>query len=262
MVKYIYQSFVQLTNNLYLSKLLRRFTLSKKSKYLIPGYAKAFQVNQAEMENDLNQYSSLHEFFIRTLKKDARAIDESPASIISPVDGFIEDIGVIKNDKTIKVKGQLYSILDMLGDPNVFEKYSQGTYIILYLSPSDYHRIHSPISGKVVSQWTLGRHSYPVNKWGLLYGKDTLSRNYRMITEIQYETGYVAVVKVGAMFINSIELTHKGDELRKGEEMAYFSFGSTVVLLFEKESFKPVGQLIQSKVKVGQALGYVNSING
>lgn len=48
----------------------------------------------------------------------------------------------------------------------------------------------------------------------------------------------MAVVKVGAMFVNSIEMTHGGTVLEKGEEMAYFTFGSTVVLLFEQGIFK------------------------
>ncbi len=48
--------------------------------------------------------------------------------------------------------------------------------MILYLSPSHYHRIHSPVTGKVVEQWTLGTKSYPVNKYGLKYGKNLSPR--------------------------------------------------------------------------------------
>ncbi|MDV2887664.1 phosphatidylserine decarboxylase, partial [Alkalihalophilus pseudofirmus] len=103
---------------------------------------------------------------------------------------------------------------------------------------SHYHRIHSPVDGTVTKQWTLGRKSYPVNKWGIKYGVRTLAKNYRVITEVKTVTGHVAIVKVGAMFVNSIETTYKGSELVKGKEMAYFTFGSTVVLLFEKGIFQ------------------------
>jgi phosphatidylserine decarboxylase len=73
------------------------------------------------------------------------------------------------------------------------------------------------------------------------------------------EFGHVAVVKVGAMFVNSIETTHQGTELEKGEEMAYFSFGSTVVLLFEKGIFR-IDSSIQPPydIKVGQKIGVLN----
>ena len=48
----------------------------------------------------------------------------------------------------------------------------------------------------------------------------------------------LAIVKVGAMFINSIVITDESEQLEKGQEFSYFSFGSTVVLLFEKDSFE------------------------
>ena len=110
--------------------------------------------------------------------------------------------------------------------------------MILYLSPSHYHRIHSPVTGKIVNNGHLGVKSYPVNKMGLKYGDRTLAKNYRMITEVKYRIWHIAIVKVGAMFVNSIEMIHKGTKLEKGGEMAYFSFGSTVVLLFEKDTFE------------------------
>jgi phosphatidylserine decarboxylase len=67
---------------------------------------------------------------------------------------------------------------------------------------------------------------------------------------------HVSVVKVGAMFVNSIELTHKTSTLTKGEEMAYFSFGSTVILLFEKDAFQMDASLKEKQeLKVGQKIG-------
>ena len=65
-----------------------------------------------------------------------------------------------------------------------------------------------------------------------------LSKNYRTITELQHGQFCVAIVKVGAMFVNSIVITNEAKHLEKGQEFAYFSFGSTVVLLFEKNSFE------------------------
>ncbi|MDV2583652.1 phosphatidylserine decarboxylase, partial [Alkalibacillus haloalkaliphilus] len=85
------------------------------------------------------------------------------------VDAVMEDVGPITETSEIIVKGKAYSIEEMLGDKDVLLKYLDGTYIILYLSPSHYHRIHSPVDGTVTKQWTLGRKSYPVNKWGIKY---------------------------------------------------------------------------------------------
>ena len=123
--------------------------------------------------------------------------------------------------------------------------------MILYLSPTHYHRIHSPATGEIVDQWAKGKKSYPVNKWGLRYGKHPLSKNYRRITEIKLESGHMAVVKVGAMFVNSIEIVHEAEQITKGEELAYFTFGSTVVLLFEKDTF--TGESFDSNTKTSHS---------
>lgn len=256
MKKALYQMMIELTNGRLTSSLLKKFAQSKASKRVIPSFAKTYKINLDEMEREIGEFESLHEFFIRRLKSGKRNIDNDAVSIVSPVDAVIEHLGVIHADSSITVKGKVYSIAEMLGSREAAQKYEDGTYIIFYLSPSHYHRIHSPVSGKVVNQWTLGEKSYPVNRLGLKYGKDTLSKNYRSITEYKYDAGNMAMVKVGAMFVNSIELIHKGEMLEKGEEMAYFTFGSTVILLLEKGTFE-LNPEIQTPyaVKVGETVG-------
>lgn len=256
MLQGLYRLMIELTNGKWTSSMLRRFARSRASRFVVPSFAKIYQLNEAEMEKRVTDYPTLHDLFVRTLKQGARVIDKNEDSVVSPVDAVIEDIGPIKETSEIVVKGKTYSIEEMLGDPAVLTKYLNGTYMILYLSPSHYHRIHSPINGTVTKQWTLGAKSYPVNKLGLKYGVRTLAKNYRVITEVKTNYGHAAIVKVGAMFVNSIETTHKGSTLEKGGEMAYFSFGSTVVLLFEKDTFQVEANIQTPKdIKVGEKIG-------
>lgn len=256
MIQPLYRLLIELTNGKWSSIVLKKFARSRTSRFIVPSFAKIYNLKQDEMENMLEQYGTLHELFIRTLKKDSRSIDERTDSVVSPVDAVIEDVGEIRDTSEIMVKGKIYSIEEMLGNLDSIKKYINGKYMILYLSPSHYHRIHSPVTGIVKKQWTLGSKSYPVNKLGLKYGVRTLAKNYRVITEVETDAGHVAVVKVGAMFVNSIETTHKGTSLEKGEEMAYFSFGSTVVLLFEKGIFQLESSIHTPKeIKVGERIG-------
>lgn len=255
MIKIFYRLLIDLTNNVYLSNIIKYYTTSTFSRAVIPSFAKTFKINIDEANNELHDFKSLHDFFIRKLKAEARPIDPQTTSVISPVDAFIEDIGTIDKQKDIIVKGQTFSIEEMLGSNEKFPKYDQGTYLILYLSPSDYHRIHSPISGEILEQWELGGKSYPVNNWGLKYGRTPLAKNYRMLSEVRSQGKHIVIAKVGAMFINSVTLTHQGKHLVKGDEIGYFSFGSTVVLLFEKDSFTPIEGLKGGKVKMGQKIG-------
>jgi phosphatidylserine decarboxylase len=256
MLQGLYRLLIELTNGRWSSGILKRFARSPVSRFVVPSFARIYQLNLEEMEKGLSDYPTLHDLFVRTLKKEARAIDQQANSVVSPVDAVLEDVGDIKETSDIVVKGKTYSIAEMLNAPDTLTKYLNGTYMILYLSPSHYHRIHSPVNGTVTKQWQLGSKSYPVNKWGLKFGRQALSKNYRVITEVKTSSGHVAIVKVGAMFVNSIETTHKGSELEKGGEIAYFSFGSTVVLLFEKGIFQMDETLhTPQELKVGERLG-------
>lgn len=261
MIESFYRLMIELTNGRWTSGILRRFARSPVSRFVVPSFAKIYHLNQEEMEKGLSEYPTLHDLFVRTLKKEARKIDKGNNTVVSPVDAVIEDVGPITETSDILVKGKTYSIDEMLGNHELLVKYLSGTYMILYLSPSHYHRIHSPVNGIVTKQWTLGAKSYPVNRLGLKYGVRTLAKNYRVITEVKTDFGHVSIVKVGAMFVNSIETTHMGSELEKGGEMAYFSFGSTVVLLFEKDIFQIDSTLQTPKeIKVGEKIGVFRNL--
>ncbi|MEH7245526.1 phosphatidylserine decarboxylase [Neobacillus niacini] len=256
MLKHAYRLMIELTNGKWTSVILQRFARSRVSKLVVPSFAKIYNINLNEMEKALHEYPTLHDLFIRTLKKKVRLVDQSENTVVSPVDAVIEDVGTINETSEIIVKGKTYSIEEMLGSHETANKYLHGTYMILYLSPSHYHRIHSPVEGTIVKQWSLGSKSYPVNKIGLKYGVRTLAKNYRVVTEVNTLFGNAAIVKVGAMFVNSIETTHTGSKLEKGGEMAYFSFGSTVVLLFEKGIFQLDSSIQTPKdIRIGEKIG-------
>ena len=252
----LYRFLIELTNHKLTSKLLMRFSQSRLSKAIIPSYSKAYKLNLSEVEREQGDFGTLHELFVRKLKQGARPVQEGEQIVCSPVDAVYEDSGIIAADANITVKGKNYSIEEMLGDHDSLQKYIGGTYVLLYLSPSHYHRIHAPVTGEVVNRWSLGKNSYPVNRMGMKYGKAPLSKNYRLITELKHAMGSIAVVKVGAMFVNSIEITNESRHLKKGEEFSYFSFGSTVVLLFEKNTFELNAKLVpHTEVKYGEVLG-------
>lgn len=232
----VYRSLVELTNGKTSSVILKSITASKISKLLIRSYSKVYDINTKEVSKSVDSFSNLQQFFTRTLKEGARPIDEAENVYTSPVDAKIESFGTITENCTLTVKNKLYSVADLLGNEERAKTYRNGSFIVFYLSPADYHRIHSPIDGKVVNQYVLGQKSYPVNQLGLRFGKKPISHNYRLVTELKTATQNVAFIKVGAMFVNSIELTNKTTEWHKGEEVGYFSFGSTVVMLFQENA--------------------------
>lgn len=251
-----YRSLIELTNGAVLSKILQTFAQSRFSRLFIKSYARMYHINLEEVLDDPKTYKSLHEFFTRKLHPDIRSIDQEENTVTSPVDGVLEEHGEIELDSSITIKGKVYSISEMLGGIEEAAKYEGGHFLIIYLSPAHYHRIHSPITGQVTNQYELGRKSYPVNRLGLKYGDQVLSKNFRIISELTHGESRMAMVKVGAMFINSIVIVQPKKEWEKGEEVAYFSFGSTVVLLFEKGTFQSEKRNeLPVEVKMGEKLG-------
>ncbi len=258
MKEHIYRKLVELSNGKVTSVMLKKFSTAKISKTLIPSYIKFYDINTKEVSNNIKEFRSLHHFFVRTLKEDVRPIEQGDNIFSSPVDAKIESFGTISSDITFVVKEKHYSLIDLLGNDKMARKYQEGQYIVFYLSPADYHRMHSPMSGEVVKQYVLGQKSFPVNQMGLTYGKKPLSHNYRMISELKYSDKYYSFIKVGAMFVNSIELTNTSTQWKKGEEVGYFTFGSTVVMLFEKDTVKFTEQVKQgAPIKVGEAFATV-----
>ncbi|MFE3576718.1 phosphatidylserine decarboxylase [Lysinibacillus sp. NPDC059133] len=251
----LYQRFIELTNGKQSSHLLQSIAKAKWSKRIIPSYMKVYDIKLEEVAKQQQQFSSLHDFFTRELLEEARPIEQNPNTYVSPVDAKVESFGRIEWDMTFLVKGKPYSLQDLLGNTERASQYADGHFIVFYLSPADYHRIHSPIDGEVLRQYTLGQKSYPVNQLGLTYGKKPISHNYRSVTELKVANKQqMAFIKVGATFVNSIVLTNTTTQWCKGEEVGYFSFGSTVVMLFEKDVIEFTENVVQgSPIRMGEA---------
>ena len=257
----LYCLLIELTNRKWLSLIIKKYTQSKWSRCVIPFYQRYFQIDLSDFYCPQNGYQSLHDFFIRDIKEGVRPIASDIGTVVSPVDGIIEDFGRIDKNHYIYAKEKPYALTDLLQTSDGIHKFIGGFYIVIYLSPSHYHKIHCPVDGRIVRSQTLGSKSYSVNHWGLKYGKTPLSHNYRVVTQIQSDSNHsIILAKIGAMFINTITVTNTKMQMKKGEELGYFSFGSTIILLFEAESFSASSTIYQGKsVEMGQALGIVQN---
>lgn len=268
MKKLLYRGMISMLNSRSVGRFLNKMSRTRFSRVLIPLYVKLFNIRTGELDQQLSEFPSLEAFFVRKLKSGSRTFKGK--DIASPVDAKVEQFGEV-DETLIKVKGITYSIEDLLQDDDMIDRYRDGMFLVLYLSPKDYHRIHAPADAVVGKQYKLGGKSAPVNKLGLTLGKSPLSTNYRIVTELKQEDGmFLALVKVGAMWVNTIEMTHPSSYLNKGEEIGFFRFGSTVVLLFEKdkvhlhpnlkrEAAIKAGETVAMKTKAEGEMGYFNN---
>ncbi|KAA8784839.1 phosphatidylserine decarboxylase [Paenibacillus sp. 4624] len=257
MAKTLLRLMTELSSRKWISRTVGAFSKSRGSKAFIPYFVRTYNIPVQEAEKDWKEYRSLNDFFTRKLKPGMRPLDLSEHALISPVDAKITAAGPISAGTILNVKGQDYTLAELLNHSPHLEKYKHGYVFVLYLSPRDYHRIHAPVSGRKMESEHIKGKVYPVNDFGLTHMKSVLSRNERLITYIQHDYGEVAVVKVGAMNVSSIQYADIDTQAwAQGDDLAYFEFGSTVVLLMQSDTFEPLPDLKPGdSVKMGALLG-------
>ncbi|UTR14332.1 phosphatidylserine decarboxylase [Salipaludibacillus sp. LMS25] len=260
MKKSLYRLMLELTHNPLYNVMLKKAATHRWSRAFIPSFSKTFNINTDEVARQQSEFHHLNDFFSRELKEGSRPVSQDVHEIVSPVDGVLAEVGDITDKTLMHIKQKPHSLETMLGLKSAVNTYLGGKYYVFYLSPKDYHRIHAPYAGHVRRRWALGRYSEPVNHLGFYFGQEPLATNYRLITEYETAKQRFAVVKIGALNVNSIHLSHTGSYSQKGEEMGYFSFGSTVVLLFQQDTVKLAQWIIDANkhdlpIKQGETIG-------
>lgn len=262
-----------------LSRLMGKFARHRLSKHLIPYYIQHFDIDLTPVKRSVDEFEHLLDFFTREYRSDARPIDNDPTTIISPVDGVISQIGKIQDRSILQVKGITYTLDELLcTDQEHINKYVNGNFVTIYLSPRDYHRIHMPYTGKIEKATHVSGALYPVNQSGVRFIPRLFAINERLITYIQTEFGEICMIKVGATNVGSIKVVyddkiitnrrtrrkviHKHYQpaipFEKGNELGRFEFGSTVILLFEPNQVDWVVEAKpHTKVQMGQGLASI-----
>ncbi len=222
---------------------------------LIRWFVAKYDVNMDEAANpDIASYHSFNEFFTRALKPGARPLAD--ADFVCPVDGRISQFGAIEGDQIFQAKGHKFSTTALVGgDASLAAHFEHGSFANLYLSPRDYHRIHMPCDGKLKRMIYVPGELFSVNPTTARGVPGLFARNERVVCEFETAFGPFVLVLVGATIVGSMatvwhgvvnpprlpavtEWTYADKDivLKKGEEMGRFLLGSTVVMLFPKDT--------------------------
>lgn len=241
---------------------LANLKAGKLTTAVIGWFVKRYNVNMTEAtEPNISTYKTFNDFFTRQLKADARPI--AHADFICPVDGAISQLGNIQADQIFQAKGHSYSTRALLGgDKNLAKKFENGHFACLYLSPKDYHRIHMPCDGTLKNMTYVPGALFSVNPTTAQGVPGLFARNERVVCEFySAEHGSFIMVLVGATIVGSMATSwHDGENgivnpprtrniriwsyqdqnisLKQGDEMGKFLLGSTVVMLFEKDTLR------------------------
>jgi phosphatidylserine decarboxylase len=236
--------------------------------WAIQRYRRHYGIDMDEYEGDIGDYDSLGKFFARKLDRKVRPLFTDETAIVSPADGVLTEIETVYEDRATQVKGKYYRITELLMENIDFK---EGWRVAtIYLSPSNYHRFHFPITGKIKRYFHTGGRLFPVNYMGLKSIEQLFIRNERIITEIDHKGMPFFIVAVGATFVGSIQMEfipgsgRKAKErdrwepvnldIRQLDEMGRFDMGSTLVLVFPSKMAEPLDGVKGKPVRVGNPI--------
>ncbi|HEY0715036.1 MAG TPA: archaetidylserine decarboxylase, partial [Polyangia bacterium] len=216
---------------------------------VVSSFARQYGIAIEEAEKPLAAYGSLQEFFTRRLRADARPLPPDPDVVVSSADGRVVETGTIQAGQLVDAKGVGFSLSTLLADERAARKLEGGAYAITYLSPRDYHRVHSPVGGTLVAWHHVPGQLFPVNERSVAREPMLFSKNERLVTILEGAAGLAAVVMVAAVGVGHMTASYDPDvathddrfsdgivrsrhfhepiTLKRGDEVGVFNLGST-----------------------------------
>ena len=244
---------------------------------LVRAFARIYSINTAEALRPVPRgYASLGEFFSRELKPGARNPEGGEELVACPADGVLTQLGSLSDTLLPEGKGIHYSMEQLLGGPRCAQPYRQGRFAVVYLRPSDYHRVHMPMSGQLREIVYLPGRRLSVNPAVIATMPSTLATNERVALHFDTADGKFCVVMVGALNVGSISTAFGvrtdttvpairtrwrfpgplGAKRERGDYLAHFELGSTVVLTATEKLLDWLPEHREGEeVRCGQALG-------
>lgn len=216
---------------------------------LISSYRALFPIRMEEAaEENPDRYPTLDAFFTRALKPEVRPWTSRPG-IACPCDCDTASFGRITDGSLIHAKGHDYTAAALLGSEEDAERFEDGQFTSLYLSPRYCHRVFTPMDGDRILVRHIPGRQYSVAPWAVEHIPGLFARNERVVSLFSDPDGIpFAVVMIGALNVASIEIAGLGlvtprraamqrwpeaqpAHLSRGDELGRFHMGSSVVVL-------------------------------
>lgn len=226
--------------------------VSEKTFYDSPYY------NMHEYSRPHGGWRTFNQIFARHFKPGFRPIAavSDQHVIVMPADSTFGGQWEIRQDSHVTVKNLNWKVSELLEGSPFKHRFENGLFMHSYLGPTDYHRQHAPVGGKVLEARVIQGQVYLEVEAKMAEEENNrhnlkLKRNYdsedvagyqfaqtRGLIVLDTPIGLVAVLPIGMSQVSSVIITAElGVTVRKGEELSYFQFGgSDIILLFEAAS--------------------------
>ncbi len=204
-----------------------------------------------------SQYQSFNQFFIRKFKAGKRNFKPEANVFCAGAEARYYGFENFNAGSKVQVKGIDVTPTELVGNAALGAEFNEGTILIARLCPTDYHRFHFPVSGKLIHQSTVHGQLHSVNPTALRKKPDVFLKNERHVSIIENPVfGKIAMIEVGAIgvgkIIQSCQFPDSSSSLlfEKGSEKGYFLFGgSTVIWLLQKGKISLSSDLRENSIR-------------
>ena len=249
----------------FFSRWYGRRMAGSSSRSLVDPFIRDFGLDPAEFAESPDSFASFNEFFIRRLKPEARPLASDPGAIVFPCDGRHLGFPDLSRVDSVFVKGQSFSLPELLGSSKLARRFEGGTLILSRLCPVDYHRYHFPATGTPSPSRLLNGVLFSVSPIALRRNLSYLWQNKRVLTELETKShGTILMLEIGATNVGSITQTFTpGEPVKRGDERGYFSFGgSSTITLFEPGKITLADDLVEQSSRQTELYAPMGSFLG
>ncbi|MCJ1462034.1 hypothetical protein MMC07_000634 [Pseudocyphellaria aurata] len=249
-------------------------------------HAPSFNINEYIVPR--GGWRTFNDFFARSTKPGYRPIASLCDSkvIVSPADSTFDEKFPVTAGSKVNIKNVEWDIHDLLQGSKYADQFKGGVFTHQFLNTFDYHRQHTPVDGKVIEARIIPGQAYlevtvhtdPDTGKSKLKGQraahgkpnDAVNADVNAPDNAGYQflqcrglvvidnpvIGKVAVLPIGMAQVSSVIITaEEGKELRKGEEISYFQFGgSDIVIVFQERAHVDLAT-DKKHYKMGEKIG-------
>lgn len=224
----------------------------------VKSYYDCLPMNMNEYKKPNGGWKTYNQMFAREIKPGRRPIAaiEDQSVVTFAADCAFAGWWENREDSHVTLKGLHWNIEELLEGSPYKDRFKGGYFMHAFLNTIDYHRQHAPVGGKILEARTVPGVAYvqidavpdPVQP-GVhdakivrsLQAPDKAGFEFmqaRGLVIIDSPIGLVAVLPIGMSQVSSVIVTAEvGQTVRKGEEISYFQFGgSDIVMVFEQSS--------------------------
>lgn len=274
-----------------ISRLVNAVTRSQTiwfKNLLIRTFIHSFKIDLSDyVKTNPCAFTSFNEFFTRALRLETRPLPFAADALACPVDGTVSEIGRIEGHILLQAKGRHYTLEALLAQRSEWtKKFIDGHFLTIYLAPYNYHRIHMAVNARLSDAWYVPGRLFSVNRTTADGVANLFSRNERIAfffenTQDTAQSIQHALLLIGAINVGCMETIWHGQVtpsmprqltqlptsansidfnsplyLTRGDEMGRFNMGSTIILLFPKDTIEWDATLHSGTVvRMGQTIG-------